>query len=354
MQDVSLTDEELELLTLPDKTESNIRACIRAWLKSRGADISSEWRTETGSIDLYLKNRRVIVEVKTPKRLDNGPDAPGSGSGKDGHESALEQVEKYTKAERLRERLCLEDGIEDLPWFGVVTDGRRWWIWEWPPAGQGDARSPRDAWQGTILTRTNLDTLTSMFDRKIGLAWAPDDPTGLFDDYLETLKELYQMETGKPSLDTMKELWLRQLRASGNAPQTEQDADDLFVLHTLLISVAATITASISSKPVNLGFAAWVNGTQWLDAVQKTISEYNWRQGTGDVLRALYMGLVDKRHRKIYGEFYTPDWLAELLCQEVLDDEWIKQCVNEHFEGRHSGVLDPAARHELPTLHQVR
>ena len=298
-----LTDEERDLLTLTDKTESNIRACIRAWLKSRGADISSEWRTTSGSIDLYLKNRRVVIEVKTPKRLDNGSEAHGTGSGSVEHESALEQVEKYTKAERLRERLYLEDGIEDLPWLGVVTDGRRWWIWEWPPVESGDARSARDAWQGTILTRTNLDTLSSIFDRKIGMDWAPDDPTGLFDDHLATLKELYQMEAGKPSLDTMKELWLRQLRASGNAPQTEHDTDDLFVLHTLLITVAATITASISGKPAKLGFAAWVNDTQWLHAVRETIQQYNWRQGTGDVLRALYMGLVDSRHRKIYGEF---------------------------------------------------
>ena len=346
------TNEEYELLTLTDTTESNIRAYIRAWLKSRGADISSEWSTSAGPIDLYLKNQRVIIETKTPSRLKNGPDAPNTGSGK--HNTASEQVEAYVKAERRRERLYLEDDIENLPWLGVVTDGRKWWVWEWPPAGRGDARSVRDAWQGTTLTRTNLDTLSSMFDRKIGLDWAPDDPTGLFDDHLATLKELYQMEAGKPSLDTMKELWLRQLRASGNAPQTEHDTDDLFVLHTLLITVAATITSSISGKPTKLGFAAWVNDTQWLHAVLETIQQYNWRQGTGDVLRALYMGLVDSRHRKIYGEFYTPDWLAEMLCREVLDDKWIERRVRDHFEGKYSGVLDPACGSGTFLYHAAR
>ena len=327
------------MLTLHDKTESNIRAVIRAWLKEGGADISSEWRTSAGPIDLYLKNRRVIFETKKPSRLTNGPEALGTSSA---DETALEQLERYVLAERLRERLYLEDGIEDLPWIGVITDGRKWWIYEWSSDVTNNAYSVNNAWNGTILTRINLDSLTKIFDRKVGLKWAPDNPTSLFDDHLETLKKLYDAESGKPSLETMKELWLRQLKASGNAPQTEHDIDDLFVLHTLLITVASTITALISDKSVKLGFAAWVSDTQWLKAVQETVAQYNWRQGTGDVLRALYMGLVDKKHRKIYGEFYTPDWLAEKLCLDVLDDKWIKKCISEHFEGKHSGVLDPA------------
>ena len=352
MQTSTLTDAESELLQLPDKTESNIRSYIRTWLKERGADISSEWRTSVGPIDLYLKNRRAIIEIKKYGRLDNGPEAPGTGSRED--ENVLEQLERYVLAERQRERLYLEDDIEDLPWIGVITDGRVWWIYEWPSDASNNTYSANNAWQGTVLSRTNLDSLTKIFDRKVGLEWAPDNPTSLFDDHLETLRELYGREAGKPSLDTMKELWLRQLRASGNAPQTEQDTDDLFVLHTLLITVAASITALISGKAVKLGFAAWVDESQWFQAVQETIQQYNWRQGTGDVLRALYMGLVDKKHRKIYGEFYTPDWLAEMLCLEVLDDEWITRCIKEHFEGKHSGVLDPACGSGTFLYHAAR
>ena len=349
-----LTPAQQELLALPDKTESNVRAVIRAWLKEPGGggDISSEWRTSTGPIDLYLKNRRVIIETKTYGRLKNGPEMPGTGSRVD--ETALEQLERYVKAERDRERLYLEDDIEDLPWIGVVTDGRKWWIWEWSSNMTNDTYSANNAWQNMTLTRTNLDSLTKMFDRKVGLEWAPDDPTSLFDDHLESLKILYEQEMGKPSLDTMKELWLRQLKASGNAPQTEHDTNDLFVLHTLLITVASTITSQISRKPTRFGFAAWISDTRWLKAVQETIAQYNWRQGTGDVLRALYMGLVDKKHRKIYGEFYTPDWLAELVCLKVLDDKWIEKCISEHFEGKYSGVLDPACGSGTFLYHAAR
>lgn len=49
-------------------------------------------------------------------------------------------MERYVKAERSRERLYLEDGIEDLTWLGAVTDGRLWWVWEWPQYGRGARR----------------------------------------------------------------------------------------------------------------------------------------------------------------------------------------------------------------------
>lgn len=69
MEPPTLTDAESELLQLPDKTESNIRSYIRTWLKELGADISSKWRTSAEPIDLYLKNRRVVIETKIPRRL---------------------------------------------------------------------------------------------------------------------------------------------------------------------------------------------------------------------------------------------------------------------------------------------
>ncbi len=42
----------------------------------------------------------------------------------------------------------------------------------------------------------------------------------------------------------------------------------------------------------------------------------------GDVLGPLYEAFVDARDRRDFGEVYTPDWLAELMVQETLDDDW--------------------------------
>ena len=49
-----------------------------------------------------------------------------------------------------------------------------------------------------------------------------------------------------------------------------------------------------------------------------------------DVLKDLYQELVDPEVRKLLGEFYTPDWLAEKMVIETLDADPLKS------------VLDPA------------
>lgn len=50
-----------------------------------------------GSCDLYIHDKRAIIEVRGVKRLENGPHSPESG---DGGRSAFGQLENYIKAER--------------------------------------------------------------------------------------------------------------------------------------------------------------------------------------------------------------------------------------------------------------
>ena len=83
---------ENKLLSISDrKNESNIRAIIRACLKEWGADISSEWKTDADFVNLYLKNRRMIIEVKAEKWLDKGVYVVGTGG--NANDSALTQLE---------------------------------------------------------------------------------------------------------------------------------------------------------------------------------------------------------------------------------------------------------------------
>lgn len=86
--------------------EADRRSYIRQWLVSVGVPDSAmreEYHTAAGPIDLYLTNRRVIIEVKKGGRLDGGPDVPGTGSSKE--ETAMEQLDRYVREERRRERL---------------------------------------------------------------------------------------------------------------------------------------------------------------------------------------------------------------------------------------------------------
>lgn len=341
----------LERLLRTTHGEDNRKSNIRSWLESEGFDIEGEWQVGCGRVDLYLTNRRVLIETKIPKYLDGGPNALGTGAS--GKESVFQQLERYVMAERNRERLYETD--DETRWLGAVTDKRRWWIWEWPPHGKGDEPRPVRPWQGRMLDQTGAGELRSLFDREVGKPWAPRDATSILSPHLEGLRDLHVRNGGFDSTKTMRALWLRQLRLSGNAPQPG-DEYDLFILHTFLIAVSAAISHSVSRSEPDLGFAAWINldDTEWYDTLQDTVDTYDWRQRSGDLLRSLYMGMVDARHRKMYGEFYTPDWLAELVCHTILDDEWITQRIADHYRGAYSAVLDPACGSGTFLYHAAR
>ena len=90
-------------------------------------------------------------------------------------------------------------------------------------------------------------------------------------------------------------------------------------------------------------------GLQWATSLLEQVHRYEWRRQRGDVLRPLYERFVSEQDRKAFGEYYTPDWLAELLVQHVLDDDWCDRAVREalaaersHTELTGIGVLDPA------------
>jgi len=54
-----------------------------------------------------------------------------------------------------------------------------------------------------------------------------------------------------------------------------------------------------------------------LDALFKRLGEFEWTKITEDLLKMLYQELIDPSDRSGLGEFYTPDWLAELMLQDI-------------------------------------
>ncbi len=63
-----------------------------------------------------------------------------------------------------------------------------------------------------------------------------------------------------------------------------------------------------------------------------TLQSYDFSQVREDVLKELYQGLVDPEARHDLGEFYTPDWLAELMLRDELGLD----------RDPHRSVLDPS------------
>ena len=191
-----LTAVQKTLLRPPSGREADRRAYIRAYLVELGVPeraIIAEYQTQrNGAVDLYLTNRRVILEIKKAGRLKKGPRHRDTGA-RPG-ESAFEQLDRYVRDERPREQLHLDrDADGDLPWIGIVTDGQQWWAWEWEPRQEDvrDAAKENERWQGQRLTAGNLGSLGELLARSktAGREWATADMAGEFGDVRHDLKK---------------------------------------------------------------------------------------------------------------------------------------------------------------------
>lgn len=296
--------------------------------------------------------------MKRDGRLKNGPESEGTGVGQG--ESAFEQIDRYVRDERGREQRLLDDDIEDdSPWVGAVTDCRRWWVWRWKSIKRDDGfdeATPDQFWQGRELSRKNLGNLAIMLNREpIGKEWATSDMSAEFADVRDDLISLYEKRKNLRATRTQKGLWLEQLRGSGNAP--EKDADYMFVIHTMLILIARMISYSKVDQDagkITEGFVQWVELSD-VPILRAVIEKYDWRQHSGDVLRSLYHYYISEAHRKIYGEYYTPDWLADLVCQKVIDDGFIAHQIGVHNAKKPAlRVLDPACGSGTFLYHAAR
>lgn len=326
-------------------SESDLRGVIRDWLRKNGITPREEYPTGAGPADLYLGGYRTIIEVKTGQRLRNGPHAPNTGSrGED--ETAFEQVSRYVEADWNREQTRLDED-RDAGWVGCVTDSERWWVWTWPADGSEPQRFL--GFDGIIPKPEEKHALLERFKR--GTQWAPPRPFFLFRPVLQDLERLYRQRSGGRETRIQKQLWLEQLRASGNPPDPVT-ADDLFVRHTLLILVSRLVGGMDDAAA---GFVQWVPEDQVLPDLREIVNRYDWRNETGDILRSLYMEVIDHQSRLIFGEFYTPDWLAEKLCMDTIDDGFIQEQLDNFNAGKPvHGVLDPACGSGTFLYHAAR
>ena len=344
----------------PKRLEDNIRQDIIQLLHGLKIESLLSYRTHTGPADIYLPNRRVFIEVKAVG-LANEPHVPQA---RKNAETTFQQVERYLRAEMDDElgRFPLDDQ-PDLPWTGIVTDGRIWHAWRFPHAHQAvptpvlDGFRPQneDELLRTIVPIVNVEP--------VGKPWVPVDPVHLFAGALDKLRTIHAELSGKrvqQTTDTKMQLWLDMLRGSGMAPKTTVAQARLFTAHCFLVALARGVVHTLvkpndrpdPSELLGNGYLAWIveveDGRVWARELLDRVHAYEWRRTAGDVLRPLYESFVDQSDRKDFGEVYTPDWLAEMMVNEVLDDEWCNESIfsalaelrgQGHTDG--VGVLDP-------------
>ena len=318
------------------------------------------YATSGGPADLYLPRRRTVIETKTVGNADE-PEKPQA---RENEESPREQLERYLRSETNRELGFLDlEGLDKRPWIGIVTDGRIWHAWRYAhepgSIGQEIFRDFRPTTEGELSAK--LAQLLG--EEPLGKPWIPERPASIFEAYREQLNEIRSNLTDEREqrTQTKQQLWLDVLRTSSMAPNNQHQVERLFVGHSFLITVARGVVHTLAKpeeKPnasviLKEGFAAWIvdstEGGRWAQEILEKVHSYEWRRRSGDVLRSVYEAFIDDKDRKIFGEYYTPDWLAALLVDEVCDEEWCNQAASEGLAAdqggntlRRRGVLDPA------------
>ncbi len=139
--------------------------------------------------------------------------------------------------------------------------------------------------------------------------------------------------------DTQFTIWLDMLEGADMKP-SPTNVHRLFLSHTFLIVVARLVASALSGSTskgsvesvISDGFVSWLSktsdGVAWTERVAATTRRYDWRAAHGDVLREMYEIVIDKPIRKYFGEYYTPDWLAEMIVEDVCDEDRCDAAIN--------------------------
>ena len=353
------------------RSEGNVQSDVESLLRAiEVGSIESQHRINRDSAaDIYLPNRRAVVEVKAYPKAKN-PNRPQS---RKEDENPKEQLERYLRALSEEERRELPGMSEHVGvgWVGIVTDGSHWTVYRYTadlsPVANGQTLKFFAESEAEKLVELVCDALGN---EKIGKEWAPQKPHPYFMELKERLESLYENlpKKARSSTETKRALWFDMMRTSGMVPSTKNDQERLFLSHTFLIVAVRMVGHTLVEKSdpktweqaLKDGFASWVldfaRGRSWAEEIWRLVDAYDWRKRRGDVLRDMYHEFVSEKDRKVFGEYYTPDWLAELMVAEICDDEWIEESANRVRDAVVEGVglLDPTCGSGTFLYHAVR
>ncbi len=253
--------------------------------------------------------------------------------------------------------------------LGVLTDGRHWFL-RWPGAGPVRTDPPHafvldDAarWFGLYEWLRDHALGASEHIRPSHETVAERFAVGSirYERDLDALRRLYLEHGEIETVRVKRRLWLDLLRAAtGESADAVDDLDDLFVRHTYLTAVTGmAVQARFGIDVIQLAeadatdllvgrrfrdqtglhgvvetdFFSWpaeVGGEPLLRTIARRVARFDWDEAPADIAAILYETVIPADERRHLGEYYTPDWLARQMLEEV---------VTSPLEQR---VLDPA------------
>jgi len=351
---IQFTEKAIEcagklLLSPKGLNESRVRKEMVQMLEECGIDSIMEYPLGRKAMDIYSHRYRMVIETKSPGSLS---------------EKNKPQLNNYLRKIAEEESSRIPEQDHEPPDFtGILTDGKIWYAWKYDRQN-GTEKSvilekfvPNDAHH--LLSKI----LSCIPNEPYGKPSIPTNLIDIFKPYIDQLQSIYTSvkESLLSSIHTKKSLWLDLLRTSSMAPSQPVQQEHLFVSHTFLVTLARGVihTVSYPNTPPNVidllgdGFIAWLTetekGREWSGELLSRVSDYDWTRTKGDVLRPLYEKFVGADDRRAFGEFYTPDWLAEFMVEDVLDKEWCADAVESAIRAEREpdaingiGVLDPS------------
>jgi len=331
------------------RTEADVQSDVRKFLLDAPLDLGGQDVLDVALETQAGGGRRIDVEagcaaIEVKKSLGS----------KTVFDAAVTQLAGYVQ-QRTEERA--------QRYVGVLTDGHVWVLFHLQPDGdlaevsRLELRGGQDAarlasWLEMVLATTDkINPTPKEIVSRLGSA----SPAAKLD--LADLRALYESCRKDPEVQLKRELWARLLLAALGT--NFENSDDLFVTHTYLVLTAELLAHEVMGIPVDVpshDVRALLEGQQFalaglhgvveadffdwpatvpqgrpiIAGIARRLSRFDWGQVEHDVLKALYESVIDTDTRHSLGEYYTPDWLA----QKIVDEN-----VDEPLDQR---VLDPA------------
>ena len=348
--------------SLKGRTEATVQSDVRMLLLAAALNL-----TEGDVLDVKLEapladRRRIDIEMGRTVIEVKRSLAP-QGSLKDAATQLAGYVE--AKSSSLAQR-----------YVGIVTDGRDWHLFHHADGGlvpvaehHVDPAAPNAAalimWLASVLTTEEkvVPSRQAISDR-----FGAESPG--HDIERATLRSIYDANRDHPEVVIKRELWAK-LLTTALGTQFSADEEDLFIEHTLLVATAecvahAVLSYSISQMTpatllrgdllsqqsqihgvVEQDFFDWPldcgeSGRRWVASLARRLEQFDWGVVTHDVMKTIYESVITVETRRRLGEYYTPDFLAEAITEQVVVDP-----LNET-------VMDPACGSGTFLFHAVR
>jgi len=257
-----------------------------------------------------------------------------------------------------------KQGSKKLPYIGVASDGN--YTKKFLPKYKKNNVELEELQSLEILRADPFDTYLFFRDlfqgskRKVQgdtLQRLLGQSSFVFSVIYPKLEEVWKTYKNESDFKVLFDSWKGYLR---KVYSTEAVTEGLFLSHTYLVTVSKlicyrilktgtswdfteikkTLIGDIFKKNgilnlIESDFFCWiVKDESWeelkgsLLQLANSIDEFDWTDTSEDVLKPLYESLIDPETRRALGEYYTPDWLAEIIVEDALKDNKSKRLLD--------------------------